>query len=116
MHDASAYFFPAPYPQSESDDYKKPDDAIDPYFCSRGHLAPSGAFNTEAERELTFIMTNVAPQWQAFNGGNWNAVEMAVKSYVNNVGHDVYVFTGTGKVVAYLVNLRSQVYLSIINT
>ena len=110
------YFFPAPNPQSKSDDYKKPDDAIDPYFCSRGHLAPSGAFNTEKEARLTFIMTNVAPQWQAFNRGNWAAVEKAVKNYTSVTGHDVYVFTGTGKVTTLLVNLRSQVYLPITNT
>ena len=42
-------------------------------------------------------MTNIAPQWQDFNAGNWNAVEQAVKSYVTTAGHKVYVFTGTGK-------------------
>ena len=48
-------------------------------------------------------MTNVAPQWQEFNAGNWAAVENAVKQYVQNVGHLVYVFTGTGKFTAQLV-------------
>ena len=42
-------------------------------------------------------MTNIAPQWQDFNGGNWNAVEQAVKDYATASGHGVYVFTGTGK-------------------
>ena len=97
MDDANAYFFPEPNRQAAHADCSKPSGAKDPYFCSRGHLTPNGAFNTRAERDLTFIMTNVAPQWQAFNGGNWAAVEQAVKKYVQAVGHDVYVFTGIGK-------------------
>ena len=97
MDDANAYFFPAPNRQAAHGDCSKPQGAHGEYFCSRGHLTPSGAFNTEAERKLTFIMTNVAPQWQPFNEGNWAAVEQAVKNYVQCVQHDVYVFTGTGK-------------------
>ena len=69
----------------------------DQNFCSRGHLVPSGAFNTKDERDLTFMMTNVAPHWQPFNGGNWASVERAVKDYATFVGYGVYVLTGTGK-------------------
>ena len=55
-------------------------------------------------------MTNVAPQWQEFNAGNWAAVENAVKQYVQNVGHLVYVFTGTGKFTAQLVLIRTSLH------
>jgi DNA/RNA endonuclease G (NUC1) len=44
------------------------------------------------------INTNVAPQWQQFNGINWAALEDAVRKYVDRNKHGVYVFTGTGKI------------------
>ena len=49
-------------------------------------------------------MTNVAPQWQEFNAGNWAAVENAVKQYVQTVKRGVYVFTGTGKLTTLRVS------------
>ncbi|XP_028390731.1 uncharacterized protein LOC114515638 [Dendronephthya gigantea] len=91
----------APNPQAQHTDCNKPPGAVGQYFCSRGHLVPNGAFDTKDERDLTFTMTNIAPQWQEFNAGNWNAVEQAVKAYVNNVGHGVYVFTGTAGMAKY---------------
>ncbi|KAK3730781.1 hypothetical protein QZH41_009244 [Actinostola sp. cb2023] len=65
-------------------------------YCSRGHYVPNGDFDTQPERNLTFISTNIAPQWQLFNGGNWANVEAAVRAYTARVDHDIYVFTGTG--------------------
>ena len=93
------FYFAAPNPQSLHGDCSRPSHVAknSQYFCSRGHLTPKGAFDTQDERDLTFIMTNVAPQWQQFNGENWRKVEEAVKEYVQAVGHEVYVFTGTGK-------------------
>lgn len=111
LHDS----FPAPNPQSAHGDCSKPTTATGNYFCSRGHLTPNGAFDTKDERDLTFMMTNVAPQWQEFNAGNWAAVENAVKQYVQSVGHLVYVFTGTGKCVActYVPLYVLRIFLSI---
>ena len=56
-------------------------------------------------------MSNVALQWQKFNGGNWAAVERAVKTYVQAVKRGVYVFTGTGKFTIWLAfaSVRSWV-------
>ena len=65
------------------------------HFYSRGHLTPNNDFGTDAERALTMINTNVAPQWQAFNSQNWVVVENAVTTYSNT--RRLYVFTGTGK-------------------
>ncbi|XP_028391439.1 uncharacterized protein LOC114516219 [Dendronephthya gigantea] len=87
----------APKSQAKHNDYKNTGGRGE-NFCSRGHLVPSGVFNTKHERDLTFIMTNVAPQWQPFNGGNWASVERAVKDYATFVGRGVYVFTGTAGV------------------
>ena len=88
--------FSAPNPQAHNDNCQKPGEESRKY-CNRGHLVPSGAFNTKNERDLTFIMTNIAPQWLPFNDGNWRSVEDAVKAYANKAGHGVYVFTGTGR-------------------
>lgn len=67
------------------------------YFCSRGHLTPNSDFSTLDERKMTFIVTNVAPQWQKFNGGNWAVIERAVAEYAKSKTRDVYVFTGIGE-------------------
>ena len=65
------------------------------HYYSRGHLTPNNDFSTDAERELTMINTNVAPQWQEFNSQNWVVVESAVQAYSKS--WRAYVFTGTGK-------------------
>lgn len=96
--------FTAPKLQSSVDDYRS-DKQIGLYpnyntkndqFLSRGHLVANGDFFAKKEKELTFINTNIAPQWQLFNGGNWANVEKAVRDYAKNATRDVYVFTGTG--------------------
>ena len=69
-------------------------------FLSTGHLVPNGDFGPLADRALTFIMTNVAPQWQLFNLRNWGQLEAAVRAYVATKPQQfqgVYVFTGVGK-------------------
>ncbi|CAB3996004.1 neurogenic locus notch homolog 1-like [Paramuricea clavata] len=65
------------------------------YFCSRGHLTPKGDFNSDDERDLTFIVTNAAPQWQKFNGYNWARMEEVVKDWAKANTKQLYVFTGT---------------------
>ncbi len=101
------FHFQAPRPESDvKADYEMyiqkgivPDfDPTKGYFYSRGHLTPNGAFATDAERRITWINTNIAPQWQTFNGENWGALEGAVRTYSNNHRRKVYVFTGTGKI------------------
>ncbi len=44
------------------------------------------------------VNTNVAPQWQMFNSGNWARVEAAVVSYVQKNKRNLYVVTGTGNI------------------
>ena len=43
------------------------------------------------------VTTNIAPQWQAFNGGNWQELEKALRSYATKEGHALYVVTGTSE-------------------
>jgi len=43
----------------------------------------------------TYYFANVAPQWQAFNNGNWKAVEIAVRDQARRTKADLLVFTGT---------------------
>ena len=50
----------------------------------------------KVERRMTFINTNVAPQWQPFNKGNWRQMENAITAYVDKTRKPAYVFTGTG--------------------
>lgn len=98
------FFLLAPNPQATVEDY-------DPYsqrglydnyniqnqqFCAKGHLTPNADFNDDAERALTMITTNIAPQWQKFNSMNWAGLEAAVRAYATNVRRDVFVFTGVG--------------------
>lgn len=43
----------------------------------------------------TFWYTNAAPQWQTFNGNNWNALENDARSLAARLGKDLDVYTGT---------------------
>ena len=63
-------------------------------FLARGHLAPDADFPDEEGRDATYTFLNVAPQWQAFNNGEWKSVEGAVRDYANKSKHRVEVFTG----------------------
>ena len=51
-------------------------------FLSRGHLVPNGGFGPLEDRAFTFIMTNVAPQWQLFNLRNWGQLDAAVRQCI----------------------------------
>lgn len=43
----------------------------------------------------TFWHSNAAPQWQTFNGGNWNALENAVRKLAAAKQTDLICYTGT---------------------
>lgn len=65
------------------------------FFFSRGHLAPDADFIYKEWQDATYYFLNAAPQWQSFNGGNWVAVEAAVRDYARSAGSRLQVFTGT---------------------
>lgn len=48
-------------------------------FLSRGHMSAMTDFLTANEQRSTFLFINTAPQWQTFNGLNWNSVEISAR-------------------------------------
>lgn len=52
-------------------------------FLSRGHLAAKSDFVFATGQRASFYFFNAAPQWQPFNGGNWNTLEqVCLSSYL----------------------------------
>lgn len=48
-------------------------------YFAKGHLSPDAAFIYQLEQYATYYYINVAPQFQAFNAGNWKALELATR-------------------------------------
>lgn len=65
------------------------------FFLARGHLTAKADFVYAPQQTATFHYVNVAPQWQTFNGGNWELVEADVRDYAETNGFDLKVYTGT---------------------
>lgn len=63
-------------------------------FISRGHLVAKKDFFYRSFQMATFRMINVAPQWQTFNGFNWNQVEIDTRNYANDNELNLEVCTG----------------------
>ena len=100
-------------------DYYDPGDGL---YLARGHLAPKVKYydlylslcvvrkNIIARtkyytrqgdllytdwQEASYMYSNVVPQWQRINNGNWRTVEEAVRSAARRRGVTFQVFTGT---------------------
>lgn len=65
------------------------------YFLSKGHMVAKADFLHGSAQMATFWYTNAAPQWQTFNGNNWNSLENDARSYASRVNKDLDVYTGT---------------------
>ncbi|KAM7355279.1 uncharacterized protein ACRADG_001404 [Cochliomyia hominivorax] len=63
-------------------------------FMARGHMAAKSDFIFSSPQRATFLLVNAAPQWHAFNSGNWERVEDGVRKYVSNNGLTVDCYTG----------------------
>jgi hypothetical protein len=65
--------------------------------CSltKGHLSAKADFVYGSQQRATFHFVNVSPQWQTFNGGNWEALESSVRAYAAKKKLDLVVYTGT---------------------
>lgn len=46
------------------------------------------------QQRLTFWYLNTAPQWQTFNDGNWNSLEVSVRRFAASRRLDLDVYTG----------------------
>lgn len=63
------------------------------YSHARGHQMPSADRTTStADNETTFYATNMTPQLQTLNGGQWEALETDVRQWV--CSDTLYVVTG----------------------
>lgn len=64
-------------------------------FLARGHLAAKADYIYASQQRSTFNFFNAAPQWQGFNGGQWAALEDAVRKYAAKSGQRILCYTGT---------------------
>lgn len=64
------------------------------YFMSRGHLTAKADFVYGSQQRATFFYVNVAPQWQTFNGNNWNELEISCRRFADKSGRNLVVYTG----------------------
>jgi len=79
--------------QSLADEYVQ--DFESEIYLARGHLAPNADFIFYSWMDSTYHFVNVAPQWQAFNGGNWMYFENGLRDFVEERKMDLVVYTGT---------------------
>ncbi|KAL6422401.1 hypothetical protein ACFW04_010617 [Cataglyphis niger] len=63
-------------------------------FLSRGHMVAKTDFIYGALQRTTFWYLNTAPQWQSFNGGNWNSLEISIRRFAASRRLDLDVYTG----------------------
>lgn len=83
-------------------------------FLARGHLAAKSDFVFAAHQLATFFFINAAPQWQTFNNGNWLAIEIGVKKFVEKRNINVDVYTGTYGVMVFpdIDNREQEIFLA----
>ncbi|KAF4522179.1 hypothetical protein B566_EDAN007325 [Ephemera danica] len=65
------------------------------YYLARGHLVARADFVFSSHQRATFWYVNVAPQWQTFNGGNWNTLEANVRKFTASQDRPIVIYTGT---------------------
>ena len=82
-------------------------DETSDYFMARGHYSAKADFVYGSQHRATFHYVNVSPQWQTFNGGNWETLESSVRTYADKKKHNLYVYTGTYG-VATLPNVKGN--------
>jgi hypothetical protein len=90
-------------------------DGTNVFFLTRGHLSAKADFVYGSQHRATFHFVNVSPQWQTFNGRNWEALESSVRAYADKRNVDFVVYTGTYG-VATLPNVdgnETELYLHV---
>ncbi|KAF4100865.1 hypothetical protein G5714_019061 [Onychostoma macrolepis] len=84
----------APYKnQAINEDY-----FLNDYGMNRGHLFPSCHAANVFTAESTFTLTNIVPQYSAFNAGGWNRMEIESQESMNTNCTD-----NNGKVLAHVL-------------
>lgn len=69
--------------------------ATNDFFMARGHLVAFGDHPFGAQQQATMVFVNAAPQWQTFNGGNWNSLEINIRALAGRLNRNLIVYTGT---------------------
>uniref|UniRef100_A0A182QW45 DNA/RNA non-specific endonuclease/pyrophosphatase/phosphodiesterase domain-containing protein n=1 Tax=Anopheles farauti TaxID=69004 RepID=A0A182QW45_9DIPT len=64
-------------------------------YMARGHIAARADFIYGTEQNATFWFLNAAPQWQNFNGINWERVESSIRDFVGARDLPLTVYSGT---------------------
>ncbi|KAF7285415.1 hypothetical protein GWI33_010664 [Rhynchophorus ferrugineus] len=64
------------------------------YFLSRGHLTARSDYFYAALQNSTFYFVNALPQWQTFNGFNWDQAETDVQNYAEANNVNLRIWTG----------------------
>lgn len=74
--------------QSRLEDYKNSG-------FSRGHMCPAADNKwSENAMEQSFYLSNVCPQTQTLNGGDWEELESACRNWVRDYGSTLYIVCG----------------------
>ncbi|KDR18788.1 hypothetical protein L798_06469, partial [Zootermopsis nevadensis] len=87
------------------------------YYLARGHYTAKADFVYGSQHRATFHFVNVAPQWQTFNGDNWNSLEMSVRTYADKNKLTLDVYTGTHGVLTLpdINGIEKELYLYVDN-
>ncbi|XP_061378948.1 uncharacterized protein LOC116766363 [Danaus plexippus] len=64
-------------------------------FLARGHLAAKSDYVFATGQRATFFFINAAPQWQPFNAGNWNNLELNLRARIGRAGYNTVIYSGT---------------------
>lgn len=83
------------------------------YYLARGHLTARADYVFSSHQRATFWYVNVAPQWQTFNGGNWNFLESSVRGFTGRQDQDIVIYTGTHGIATLpdVNNVQKPLYL-----
>jgi hypothetical protein len=84
------------------------------FYMARGHLAAKADFIYGSEHRATFHFINAAPQWQIFNGYNWERVEDSCRRIVGEHRLTLDVYTGTYDTLSFkdINGVPRQIHLS----
>jgi DNA/RNA endonuclease G (NUC1) len=63
-------------------------------YMARGHMSPDADGIYRSWQFTTYFYTNVVPQWQVINAGNWLRIENAARSIATTMGEDLVIFNG----------------------